>query len=101
MKNTKWVDIHIGENIFTVRCNRLDDSTFGLIVYFDVYEQHSHPTNLFKQLLEFWRYKHFTSGKWIEGLSDYNLQECILDVCKNVVESNEKHFDAIKEWENL
>ena len=53
MKNTKWVDIRIGENIFTVRCNRLDDSTFGLIVSFDVYEQHQHPTNFFKRFIEF------------------------------------------------
>ena len=101
MKNTKWVDIRIGENIFTVRCNRLDDSTFGIIVSFDVYEQHQHPTNFFKRFLEFWCCKQFASGKWIESLSDYGLQECILDTCKGVVESNEKHFDALREWENL
>ena len=101
MKNTKWVDIRIGENIFTVRCNRLDDSTFGLIVSFDVYEQHQHPTNFFKRFIEFWRYKQFASGKWIENLSDDSLQERILGACNGVVESNKKHFDAIKEWENL
>ena len=101
MKNTKWVDIRIGENIFTVRCDRLDDSFFGLIVSFDVYEQHPHPTNYLKRFIEFWRYKQFASGRWIESLSDDSLQERILGACNSVVESNEKHFDAIKEWENL
>lgn len=101
MKNTKWVDIHVGENIFTVRCVRSEDSSFGMIVWFDVFEQHPHPTNFFKQLIEFQRCKHFTSGQWVENLADDSLQERIIDTCKNIVKSNEKHFDAIKEWENL
>lgn len=101
MKNTKWVDICIGENIFTVRCDRSEDSSLGMIVWFDVFELHEHPTNFFKRFFEFWKYKQFASGKWIESFSDDNLQEYILDTCKGVVESNEKHFDAIKEWENL
>ena len=101
MKNTKWVDVRIEENIFTVRCNRLDDCTFGMIISFDVYEQHPHPTNFFQRLIEFWHCKHFASGKWIENLTDESLQEYIIDICKDVIASNEKHFNALKEWENL
>ena len=101
MKNTKWVDVRIGENLFTVRCDRLENSDIGMIVYFDVFEQHPHPTNFFKQLMEFRHCKYFTSGQWIANVALDSLQERIFDTCKNIVESNEKRFNAIKEWENL
>lgn len=101
MKNTKWVDIRIGEDIFTVRCNRFDDNAFGTVVSFDVYEQHQHPTNFLKRFIEFWGYEHLASGKWIESLSNVSLQERIIRTCEYVVDSNYKHLNAIKEWENL
>ena len=101
MKHTKWVDIRVGENVFTVRCDRYDDCTLGVIVSFDIYELHEHPTNFLKRFLEFWKYKQFASGKWIECFDEDGLQEYIMDTCKSVVASNEKHFDALKEWENL
>ena len=51
MKRTKWVDIHVEENIFTVRCIHVEDNTLGTIIYFDIFEQHPHPTNVFKLLM--------------------------------------------------
>ena len=101
MKNTKWVDIRIGENVFTVRCNRYDERGLGMTVSFNVYELHEHPTNFLKRFMEPWKYKQFTSDKWIEHFDKDNLQEYIINTCKYVVRSNEKHFNAIKEWENL
>lgn len=101
MKNTKLVDIRVGENVFTVRCDRYEETSFGVIVSFSVYELHEHPTNFLKRFLEFWKYRQFASDNWVESLSDYGLQEYILDTCKGVVKSNEKHFNALKEWENL
>lgn len=101
MKNTKWIDIRVGENIFTVRCRRYDDCSFGVTVSFDVYEPHEHPTNFLKRFLEFWKYKQFASGNWVESFSNDSLQEHIIETCEGVITSNEKHLDAIKNWENL
>lgn len=101
MKNIKYVNVQIENNTFTVRCDRYDDCTFGVIVSFSVYELHKHPTNFLKRFIEFWKYKQFGSGKWIEAFSTESLQECIVDTCKDIVKSNEKHFEALKEWENL
>lgn len=101
MKNIKWVDIRIGENVFTVCCDRYEECGFGVIVSFSVYELHEHPTNFLKRFLEFWRYRQFASGKWIECFAEDSLQECIIETCESVVASNEKHFNALKEWENL
>ncbi len=96
----KWVDVQIEDNIFTVRCDRYDDFC-GVIVSFSVYELHKHPTNFLKRFIEFWKYKQFGSGKWIEAFSTESLQKCIADTCMDIVKSNEKHFEALKEWENL
>jgi len=100
MKNIKYVNIQIEDNIFTVRCDRYDDCTFGIIVSFNVYELHKHPTNFLQRFIEFWKYTHFGSGKWIEGFPE-TLQEYIIDTCKNIVELNKEHCEAEKEWENL
>ena len=101
MKNTKWINIRVGENAFTVRCERYDQCGFGVVVSFDIYELHEHPTNFLKRFLEFWRYKQFTSDKWIECFSRTSLQEYIIHTCELIVNVNKKHLDAIKQWENL
>ena len=101
MKDIKWIDVQIEDNIFTVRCDRYDDCTFGVIVSFSVYELHKHPTNFLQRWLEFWKCTYFGGEKWIEAFATESLQECIVNTCKNIVESNEIHFKAVKEWENL
>ena len=102
MKNTKWKDFRIGKNIFTVRARRYDDSTFGMIIEYNIFEPHSHPRNWRERLCESWKYKEYGYlNRWIEGLSEISLEKHIINTCLLIIDDKEKNEKAEKDWKNF
>ena len=101
MKNVKYHDLRIGERSFTVRATRYNDDFFGMTVDFTVFEYHVPPKKYFDRLFEVFKYKSYTSDKWIETLSDKSLLKTITDACLRVIQSQNRASEAEKEWEAI
>ena len=101
MKNTKWIDIRIGEYIFTVKCHRNWDDCLGMHVKIKVFAQHPAPINWYQRLFESYKYPLYRTAEWYEKLCDISLTEFISCECGLEALTQDNRKNTINEWENL
>ena len=99
--NRKWIDIRIGKNIFTVRCTRTKDSTFGYVFDIEIFPLHKHPITFWERFTEFWKYCSFDNFTYHEALQDIPLHDWIIERCKDQAEAIEKKENLENQWNNL
>lgn len=97
----KWIDIRIGENIFTVRCIRTKDSIFGYTFDIEIFAPHKHPTTFWERFTEFWKYQSFNNYTYHEALQNEPLHNWIIERCKDQVERIEEKKNLENQWNNL
>ena len=101
MKNTKWVDIRVGEYIFTVKCHRCLGEDLGMHVKIKVFAQHLAPTKWHQKLFESFKYPLYRTAGWYEKLCDVSLMEFINCECGLEALTQDSYKNTIDEWENL
>ena len=101
MKNTKWVDIHVGEYVFTVKCHRDFDSCLGMHIKAIIFELHSHPTTFYQMLIESFKYRIYRTSEWYENLCDISLAEFLNCECGLEALAQKHNKKTINQWENL
>lgn len=101
MKDTKWVDIRVGEYIFTVKCRRNFDDWFGMHIQATIFELHPHPTTFWQRFSESFKYHIYRTSEWYEGLCDISLIEFLNCECGLEALAQDRNKKTIDQWENL
>lgn len=101
MKEIKYTDVRIGNQIFTCKLEKYDDDFFDTIVDIHVYKLHDHPRNLFEALKQFFKYPELASSTWIATLSDDTITDALNYACKSAAERENTRSELEKEWEKF
>jgi len=101
MKNTKWIDVRVGDKIFTVKCHRNWEECLGMHVRIKVFAQHPFPVKWYQKLFESFKYPLYRTAGWYEKLSDVSLTEFIDCECGLEALTQDSYQNTINEWENL
>lgn len=101
MNTTKYDYRRLGKHIFRIRMDKLEDTTFGTIIRYEIQEPAEIPRNWWERLKQFFTVNRYDFGYWIPSLSDGTLEERITHAMNRVVQGWEIQDAAEKEWEAL
>ena len=101
MVRPKYMDVRVGENLFTCRLDRCDYVSSNDMVHVEIYQWHDHPRNLLGRLIEPFKYACYKTGHWTPYTDDTTIREWVIDLCKYIVQQNDERFRADKEWESI
>lgn len=103
MKEVKYLDIRIGEWVFTVKLTFVAGGGFYHedIIKARIMKQHPIPQTFFEKLFENWQYFPYDTGEYSSFWSDTSLKEWCVKKCKRVVERHDALTQVEKEWEKI
>jgi hypothetical protein len=101
MARVKYMDVRVGENLFTCRLMRLDYVSSNDMVRAEIYEWHDHPRNLFKRIIEPFKYACYRLEYWTPYTDNTTIKEWVIGLCKEIIQQDDEKFRADKEWEDI
>lgn len=101
MNTTKYDYRRLGKHIFRIRMDKLEGTTFGIMIRYEIQEPADVPRNRWEGLKQFFTVNRYDFGYWIPSLPDDTLEERITHAMNGVVQGWEIQDAAEKEWEAL
>ena len=100
MNTTKYDYRRLGEHIFRIRLDRMDDD-FGVRVRYEIQEPADIPHNWWEKLKQFFTVACYDFGYWSPSFCNNSLEDHITRAMETVVQGWEIQDAAKKEWEAL
>lgn len=91
----------IDNHTFRIRMEKLEDSTFGMMIRYEIQEPADIPRNWWERLKQFFTVTNYHFGYWIPSLSEITLEERLTRAINGVVQGWEAENAAEKEWEGM
>lgn len=103
MKKVKYLDIRVGEWVFTVKLTYVAGGGFNHedIIKARFMEQHPIPQTFFEKLLECWQYSTYETHEYSLFSIETGLKEWCEMWCKYIVERYDGLTRAEKEWDKI
>lgn len=103
MKEAKYLDIRVGEYVFTVKLIFVAGGGFYHedIIKACIMEQHPIPQTFLEKLFENWRYLTYETHEYSLISTNKGLKEWCEMWCKHIVEKHDDLTKAGKEWEKI
>ena len=104
MKDVKYLDVRVGEWVFTVKLTYVAGGGFYYedIIKARIMEQHPIPQTFFEKLFENWRYLPYDTGEYSSAVwTGTSLKEWCGMKCKHIVERHDTWTQVKKEWDKI
>ena len=101
MDDVKYIYKNSGEKTFRIRLEKNEDSTFGVVISYEIQEPVKAPRNRWERLKQFFTVATYYTGRWVPFLSDDTLEERLTEAMVYVIKDQAKQNAAEKEWEKL
>lgn len=101
MRNTKYDYRRLGEHVFRIRMDKIDDTPLGFCVRYEIQEPADTPRNWWERLKQIFTVSCYHYGYWFPSTSDDSLEDRITWAMTSVVEDWDTQNAAEKEWEAL
>lgn len=101
MDDVKYIYKNSGEKTFRICLEKKEDTTFGVVVSYEIQEPVKAPRNRWERLKQFFTVATYYNGCWVPSLSDDTLEERLTEAMAYVVKGQAKQNAAEKEWEIL
>ena len=99
MRNTKYDYRRLGEHTFRVRMDKIDETSLGLCVRYEIQEPADIPRNWWERLKQFFTVSCYHLGYWVPSMCDDSLEERITWAMTSIVEDWNTQDAAKKEWD--
>lgn len=102
MREVKYLDVRVGEYVFTVKLTYVAGGGFCHedIIKARIMEQHPIPQTFSEKLFECWRYLTYGTHEY-SSLRSIDLKEWCEMWCKHIVERHDALTRAEKEWDKI
>lgn len=103
MKKVKYLDVRVGEYVFTVKLTYVVGGGFYHedIIKARIMEQHPIPQTFSEKLFEHWRYSTYETHEYSLFSGDWDLKEWCEMWCKHIANRHDTLTKAEKEWEKI
>ena len=98
MKTTKYIYRTVGKHIFRVRMDMFKDSSFGILIRYEIQKP---PRNWWERLKQLLTMDCYYYSYWSPFLTEKSLEECITYDTNEVAQKLDMQEAPEKEWENM
>lgn len=101
MNTIKYDYRHFDKHTFRIRMEKFNDTTFGIVVRYEIQEPADIPCHWWERLKQFFTVSCYHYGYWIPSCSNDTLEQRIIDAMAYVAKEWDTQNKAEKEWEAL